>query len=143
MSDAKLRQSFTNLGRALDRLEKAVAQPEAANPLVVDGTIQRFEFALELFWKSLKRLLAVEGIETATPKGTLGAAFQAHWLHDQTIWLDMLADRNRTSHVHDEAMARLIHQRITSYAPVMRDTVTAPVDDGERLPDQHKAKHDR
>lgn len=122
MSDPKLSRSFGNLGRALDRLEEAVAQPEAANPLVIDGTIQRFEFALELFWKSLKRLLAAEGIETATPKETIGAAFQAHWLHDQTAWLDMLADRNRTSHVYDEAMARSIHGRIKDYAPLMRTT---------------------
>lgn len=124
MSDAKLRQGFANLGRAPDRLEEAVAQPEAANPLVIDGTIQRFEFALELFWKSLKRLLAAEGIETATPKETSGAAYQAHWLHDQTAWLDMLADRNRTSHVYDAAMARSIHGRIKDYAPVMRASFT-------------------
>lgn len=34
MSDAKLRQGFADLGRALTRLEEAVAQPEHANPLV-------------------------------------------------------------------------------------------------------------
>lgn len=120
MSDAKLRQGFANLGRALTRLEEAVAQPEHANPLVIDGTIQRFEFALELFWKCLKRLLAAEGIETATPRETLGAAFRAHWLDAELTWLAMLADRDRTSHVYDETMARAIHGRITGYAPIMR-----------------------
>lgn len=122
MSDAKLGHSLASLGRALDRLDEAVAQAEGANPLVIDGTIQRFEFALELFWKALKRLLATEGVATSTPREALRAAYQAHWLDDQTLWLDMLADRSRASHVYDEAIARAIHGRITRYAPVMRAT---------------------
>ncbi len=56
MSEARLRQSVENLGRALERLDEALAVP-LDNPLAIDGTIQRFEFALELFWKTLKRLL--------------------------------------------------------------------------------------
>jgi nucleotidyltransferase substrate binding protein (TIGR01987 family) len=122
MSDAKLARSIANLGRALARLEEAVAQPVEASPLTVDGTIQRFEFAIELFWKTLKRRLAIEGIETATPRETLSAAFQAHWLDDETAWLDMLADRNRTSHIYDEKMARVIYTRIRGYAPIMLST---------------------
>ena len=39
--------SIANLGRALDRLEEALAEP-MTNTLAVDGTIQRFEFGLEL-----------------------------------------------------------------------------------------------
>jgi nucleotidyltransferase substrate binding protein (TIGR01987 family) len=119
LSDAKLAQSVANLGRALIRLEEAVAPLESSSSLAVDGTIQRFEFAIELFWKTLKRRLAIEGIETATPRETLGAAFQARWLDDETTWLDMLADRNRTSHIDDENMARAIYARIRGYAPIM------------------------
>jgi nucleotidyltransferase substrate binding protein (TIGR01987 family) len=120
MSDAKLDQSLANLGRALDRLEEALAEPESANRLVVDGTIQRFEFAIELLWKTLKRVLAAEGIETATPRETVRAAYQAHWLDEEAPWLGMLQDRNRTSLIYDEAMAHAIYRRIHGYAPLMR-----------------------
>lgn len=122
MSDARLSRSVANLGRALARLEEAVALSESANTLAVDGTIQRFEFAIELFWKTLNRRLAAEGIETTTPRETLSAAFQAHWLDDETAWLGMLEDRNRTSHIYDEQMARAIYTRIQHYTPVMRAT---------------------
>jgi len=37
----------------------------------IDGTIQRFEFVIELYWKTLKRLLALEGINTYTPRESL------------------------------------------------------------------------
>ena len=60
MSDDEDARALDTLGRALDRLREALAEPEG-NPLAVDGTIQRFEFAIELSWKALRRLLLREG----------------------------------------------------------------------------------
>ncbi|MBE0510941.1 MAG: nucleotidyltransferase substrate binding protein, partial [Gammaproteobacteria bacterium] len=60
MSEEKIQQSLTNLGRALTRLEEALKEPDT-NSLVIDGTIQRFEFVIELFWKAFKRILSREG----------------------------------------------------------------------------------
>jgi nucleotidyltransferase substrate binding protein (TIGR01987 family) len=120
MSGERAGRSLANLGRALDRLEEAVAEPEGANRLVIDGTIQRFEFALELFWKTLRRVLEEEGVATATPREAIGAGYAAGWLSDEALWLAMLRDRNRTSHIYSEAMAREIWTRIRDYAPVMR-----------------------
>jgi nucleotidyltransferase substrate binding protein (TIGR01987 family) len=90
-------QSLVNLATALERLREALQEPEA-NKLAVDGTIQRFEFVFELYWKTLKRLLAWEGIQTQTPRETLQRAYQAGWLADETAWLQMLRDRSQTSH---------------------------------------------
>lgn len=119
MSARKRSGSLANLERALSRLEEALAVPRDA-PLAVDGTIQRFEFAIELMWKSLKRILADEGIETATPREAITEAFQARWIDDEGLWLSMLRDRNTTSHIYDEETARQIYARIGDYAPVLR-----------------------
>jgi len=119
MSETKIIQSITNLGNALKRLEEALL---IKNPdqLSIDGTIQRFEFTLELFWKTLKRILENEGIGVDTPKATLKEAFQLGWLHDETAWLKMLEDRNKTSHVYDESMAKRIYLDIQKYYPEMQ-----------------------
>lgn len=77
MSDPKSVQSLLNLGKALERLREALQVPQES-VLAVDGTIQRFEFAIELYWKTLKRLLAQEGIVTNTPRETLQRAYQIH-----------------------------------------------------------------
>lgn len=118
MSMTKIQQSLTNLEKALARLGEAL-QIEKPDSLHVDGTIQRFEFTLELYWKTLKRLLAMEGIETDTPKSTLKEAFKIGWLHDEEGWLKMLEDRNLTSHVYDETMAARIYADIKKYYPEM------------------------
>jgi predicted nucleotidyltransferase len=65
----KVQQSLDNLGRALNRLEKGVKQsPE--DQLMIDGVIQRFEFTIELFWKTLKRMLETEGMQVTIPKAS-------------------------------------------------------------------------
>ena len=89
-------------------------------PLVIDGTIQRFEFTLELTWKTLKRQLEAEGIKAATPRETLKQACQAGWLDDEDAWLQMLRDRDGTSHIYDEAAARRIYDSIRAHYPVLR-----------------------
>lgn len=121
--DRKLTQSFDNLKRALKRLEEAL-QEDLENSLIVDGTIQRFEFTIELYWKTLKRLLAREGIDARTPRETLKEAYQVGWLTNEQAWLQMLKDRNSTLNVYSEDMACKIVHNISQYFPVMKTTFT-------------------
>ncbi len=116
MTAEKLKISSRNLSAAVARLGEALAEPKS-NKLAVDGTIQRFEFALELTWKTLKRLLAFEGVEVSTPREAMRSAYGAGWLNDETSWLEMLRDRNLTSHICDEDTAREIYQRIKNNYP--------------------------
>ena len=113
MSVEKLKQSILNLGNALMRLDEVLQQ--SPNEFIIDATIQRFEFCIELFWKTLKRQLAYEGIETTTPRETIKHCYQIGWLKQESIWIDMLNDRNHTSHIYNEEMARQIYGRIEEY----------------------------
>jgi len=99
MSKRKIDDSLANLSKAMDRLREALEVPRT-DPLVVEGTIQRFEFVIEIFWKALKRALEYEGIVVKTPRESLKQAFAAGWLSDETAWLDMLETRNTTSHLY-------------------------------------------
>ncbi|WP_416147299.1 HI0074 family nucleotidyltransferase substrate-binding subunit [Salipaludibacillus sp. HK11] len=88
----------------------------------MDGTIHRFEFTIELYWKTLKRVLLSEGIEANTPKEILKGAFQAGWLENEEAWLQMLKDKNLTSHTYVEESALLIVHNIKDYFPEMKAT---------------------
>ncbi|WP_058306377.1 nucleotidyltransferase substrate binding protein [Gracilibacillus massiliensis] len=119
--DRKLQQSASNLEKSLLRLEEALHENQN-NSLIVDGTIQRFEFTIELYWKTLKRLLQVEGIVAKTPKETLKEAYQVGWLENEKAWLQMLRDRNETSHTYNEELAIQIVENIQGYFPEMKKT---------------------
>ncbi len=43
------------------------------------------------------------------------AALQLGWIDDDVLWLDMLDDRNRTSHTYNEQTAEAIFNRLPSY----------------------------
>ncbi|MFK4998603.1 HI0074 family nucleotidyltransferase substrate-binding subunit [Bacillus sp. N9] len=75
-----------------------------------------------MYWKMLKRLLLSEGIEAKTPRETLKEAYQAGWLPNEQAWLQMLKDRNITSHTYVEELAKKIVQNIVGYFPEMKDT---------------------
>ncbi|MEM0962189.1 MAG: HI0074 family nucleotidyltransferase substrate-binding subunit [Bacteroidota bacterium] len=130
----RLRQRLDDLGRVLGRLDEALAIP-LDNPLAVDGTLQRFEFTFELAWKALKDALATEGIEARTPKAVLRAAFGVGWLEDEAAWLDMLDDRNLSSHVYREDLAAEIYERVSANAPRLREAHDVMVALIEDLPD--------
>jgi len=120
MSIRKLRDSLTNLEKATIKLEEAIKIPKDRE-LVVEGTIQRFEVVIELMWKTLKRALEYEGIHPKTPRESLKESFRIGWLHDEDIWLNMLDQRNTTSHIYlHEELAENNYDDIKKVTPVLR-----------------------
>ena len=104
---------------ALERLRQADARLEEAierarDDLHRDGVIQRFEFTVELLWKTLKRVLEYEGLSCTSPRACIKEAFRHGLIGDDEVLLDMLEDRNRCSHVYDEKAAEEIFTRIRS-----------------------------
>ncbi len=112
MDIKRLQEKFSNFSRATARLREAVdANPE--NSFVYDAAIQRFEFTYELAWKLLKAVMAYNGIaEVNTPREAFKEAFAAGIITDGELWIEMLGDRNLTSHTYDEAMAIKIYNRV-------------------------------
>lgn len=117
----KCQLSLHNLQKALNHLNDAL-QLDQKEKIVIYGTIQCFEIAIELYWKTLKRLLESEGIIANSPKQTLREAYAAHMITDEATWLQMLNDRNLTSHIYDESTALRIYNNIKTNFPVLEKT---------------------
>ena len=118
MSQRKLADSLANLGKALTNLERALTLPRDRE-LVAEGTIQRFETVIELFWKT--RALEFEGLHPRTPRDSVREAFGLGWLHDEQAWLDMLDSRNTTSHQYlSEAYLDQNDEDTRKVTPILR-----------------------
>lgn len=109
MSD-ELKYSLGKFKNAIKRLDEGVK--EAKDNLDRDGVIQRFEFTFELLWKTLRLFLLDEGIISKSPKGSLKEGFKFGLIKDEEIFLDMLADRNQTSHIYSDEVSAEIFERI-------------------------------
>lgn len=103
-----------DLGNAVSRLEEAIEDSKKYKiESLKDGVIQRFEFSVELSWKTLKNYLENEGvINITTPKQSIREAFAKEILKAPEIWIEMLNDRNLTSHIYDSSISDKIYENI-------------------------------
>ncbi len=91
-----------------------------------DSTIQRFEFTVEIMWKTLKNFLYEHsGIDCKSPKGCIKDFFSAGYLtNDETIiLLEMIDDRNMTSHTYHEEVAEKIFKDLQVYLPIIEKMI--------------------
>ena len=118
-----------NLVYALNKLETAFTRLQQAAGRVVDdldrdGVIQRFEFTFELLWKTAKIFLEYEGFRCAGPRSCIKEGVRREILSEGEILLDMLEDRNKTTHIYDEHTAEEIFERIKNrYVPVIASNI--------------------
>lgn len=122
MPDVQLDLAFSKLGKALLALQVIVKKPMEADRSNIDATIQRFEFTIELFWNLLKRILQKKGVEVLYPRDVLQEAYTGKLIDNEQIWLNMLRDRNLTSHTYDEKLADIIYNNIKTYYPILQQT---------------------
>lgn len=102
----KLDERKLDFSKALKRLEEAL-EKDLSDDLVVDGIIQRFEFTFEQACKVMKLYLEDQGIldEALAPRSTIRCAYKHKLIEDGDVWIEMMLDRNRTSHMYDEETA--------------------------------------
>ena len=119
-------KKVANFLQAVQRLREAVEEHlnNPNNAVIRDGMIQRFEFTFELSWKAAKEYLLDQGVanELNFPKQVLKTAYGNQMINDESVWLDMLESRNRTSHIYDDRIAAKIARDIsTRFLPVLED----------------------
>ena len=117
-------EKFSNkrntLTEALAQLTTYAAE-NPTRPIEIAGLIQGFEFTFEATWKVLNVAAQLKGVDSAGPRDSLKAAHALRILEEQQLWLEMLEDRNQTTHRYDaefvNSLAATIQQ---SYLPAFQ-----------------------
>ena len=101
-----------NFENATKRLKAALEYDPLELDIVMDATIQRFEFAFETAWKSVKMAAKAVGYDCKSPKGCLKLAYRMGWIKDEERWLELLEARNLTSHTYDQETAMDVYETV-------------------------------
>jgi nucleotidyltransferase substrate binding protein (TIGR01987 family) len=110
--DIRWIQRFDNYQRALSQLHKFINKGEL-NELEEQGLIQAFEYTHELAWNVLKDYLLAKGSQPIHgSRDATREAFKLDIIHDGETWMDMIKDRNQTSHTYNEDTAKRIVSNI-------------------------------
>jgi nucleotidyltransferase substrate binding protein (TIGR01987 family) len=59
-------------------------------------------------------------VASGSPKETLRQAYALGWIHEEKVWLDMLDDRNLSTHAYDEKIAARIAADLPAYYPILQ-----------------------
>lgn len=98
------KQRSQNFEKAFIRLKEAVINADNLSDLEKEGLVQRFEYTLELAWKTLKDYLSFQGVDAKFPREVIKESFAADLIEDGEIWMDMLEKRNLMSHTYEESI---------------------------------------
>ena len=101
-NELRWQQRFVNFDKAYRNfIQIADHDIEKLSDLEKEGFVQRFEYTLELAWKTLKDYLLEQGFDLASPKEVFRQAFQNEIITDGEIWMEALNRRNLSSHTYN------------------------------------------
>ena len=121
----------TKLARKLIDLEAALLNfkdsltlepglfPELVADNIKSGQIQKFEFTIELLWKTVQVFLfEIDGVDVVTPKSVVKEFVEAGYCDYDAyeLFIRAINDRNQLSHIYRQEMAESIWQRLPDYS---------------------------
>lgn len=130
--DIRWQQRFSNYKKALNKLSSAVKTVEDQldymndtenldddDELLLEGLIQRFEYTQELAWNVMKDYAIYQGYsDIAGSRDAIRKAFAMEIIDDKS-WMNTIEDRNRTSHLYNQAIVHeIIDTIIEVYHPL-------------------------
>lgn len=101
------------LKKATDRLNEVLSLPKTE--ITRDSAIQRFEFCLDLSWKTLQTYLKDnKGVVSNSPKDTFREAYQNNLISYSEDWIKLVDLRNETVHTYNEETAENVYKELPS-----------------------------
>ncbi len=114
--------NFAALELAIAALEQGLREHEQYPHLLTvrDGVIRRFEIALDVSQKLMKRvLLDIYKMEPArVQKDTAREAATMGLIADAEAWIVHINARNDTAHTYDNAIATKVFEAIPAFCPM-------------------------
>lgn len=111
IESSRTSKTIEHFKKALDALGKSTELP-ITEPRDLSGIIKDFELVYEIAWKALKKSLEQHGHETGSAREAFATAYQLRWLHNESVWIEMIRDRNLTVHTYNKELAKEMSDRI-------------------------------
>lgn len=85
------------------------------------GAIQAFEYCYELAWKTMKRLLEVQGKNAYTLREVFRESAAAGLISDPAAWFDCIKIRNLTVHTYDVKNVEQVIATFDDFSGMLHD----------------------
>ena len=114
-STAELKKAIDSLKTSLELYNNSLNETnDDARLAFRDACIQRFEYCIELSWKTSMKVL---GSVTAAAKPAVREMARNNLITDAELWLKFIEARNNSSHSYDEEVAKKVFIEIELFFP--------------------------
>lgn len=113
-----MKVEYKELDKAVTKLEEALKRPK--DEFIRDSVIQRFEFCVELAWKTSKKTM---GTNSSAPKEVIREMAQNAYIINVDLWLKAVDMRNLSSHTYKEDLAEVVYNFANSFLPELKSLV--------------------
>jgi len=127
--EKQIRQLYDAVQNLRESLELDLERyDEVARDSIKSGQVQKFEFCIEVYWKTLRRLIIEQhGEDTKSPKGAIKKGFElgmfSYPVYETT--LAMINWRNELSHMYKKEMFEATRKRIIENREVWKELLRA------------------
>lgn len=113
-------KKFENYVSHLRVLERANGK-DLNDEFIIGGILNKFFLQFELGWKVLKEFLLYEGCSAAasgSARTIIKEAYAVYPFFNGDMWLQMLKDRNDTTHIYDKDLSiKMVDRILKEYIP--------------------------
>ncbi len=114
ISKEELKKAAESLLEAFQLMNHSSVQDVAVQKALRDACLQRFEYCVELAWKTSMKAL---GSQTKAAKPAIRDMARSNLINDPELWLSFIDSRNETSHAYDEDVAKKVFTNIQKFIP--------------------------
>ena len=89
-----------------------------ASDSIKSGQVQKFEFCIEAFWKTLKKYISeLHGVELKTPKSVVKKALELEYINykEYEALIQMINERNELNHTYKQERFEAIRNNIIAH----------------------------
>jgi nucleotidyltransferase substrate binding protein (TIGR01987 family) len=105
--------------RAVKKLEEVLNLKKTE--IIRDPAIKRFELCFDLAWKTIKNYAKEQGVECYSPKECFKTAFQLKLINHEEKWLEIIDNRNLSTHLYSEKQAEEIYSKLSDYLKLFKE----------------------
>lgn len=116
----ELTKAASSLDIAIALLKTSSSADADTLKVIRDGCIQRFEYCIELSWKTAMKIL---GSQTMAAKPAIREMARNNLIDNPDLWLSFIEARNQSSHSYDEDIAQKVYAYILQFQPEVKKLI--------------------
>jgi nucleotidyltransferase substrate binding protein (TIGR01987 family) len=106
------RSQMKKFKASIEKLSEVLKRDLTDDDIILDATIQRFEFTYENAWKAIKQVLKFKGDDCLSPRDCIKKAYKYGWITKEDVFLELLECRNLTAHTYNLNVALKVYSAV-------------------------------